>query len=400
MAPRSSTAPASSGAADDFVDRVAKLAPTISGAADQAERERRLPAELLAGLHGEGLFRLLLPRPFGGAEVDLVAFFRAIEAVAKLDASTAWCLCQANGCAMTAAYLEPAVADEIWGGDRQAVLSWGPGAKSKAVVEGDGYRVAGAWSFASGGRHATWLGGHSTVIDRDGQPRRHADGRAVVRTMLFPAERATMIDVWDVIGLRGTGSDNFTVADLFVRHDHSVAREDPAERRYQAPLYLFPAMSLYATGFAGTALGIARTMLDAFAALARDKTPRLARKALRDEGVVQAAVGRSEARLGAARAFLLSELADIWDAVVARNRLTVEQRMRIRLATTFAIQEAKGVADTAYGSAGATAIFASGPFERRFRDIHTVAQQLQGRDSHFQTVGAYLLGHPPDLTVV
>lgn len=399
MDSQSLAVPTESGTAADYLARVEGLAPTIAGAAERAERERRLPPELLAGLHSAGLFRLLLPKTFGGGEVGPPTFCQTIEAVARHDASTAWCLCQANGCAMTAAYLEPAVADEIWGRDPEGVVAWGPG-KAQAVCEDDGFRVNGNWSFASGGHHATWLGGHSTVIEADGTARRHADGKIAIRTMLFPADRAVMTDIWDVIGLRGTGSDAFAVKDLFVSHEYSVARENPSERRSEAPLYKFPAMSLYASGFSGTALGIARAMLDAFKQLASEKKPERAHEVLRDNTVVQSEVAQAEARLKAARTFLLSELTDIWEAVVASDELTVEQRMRIRLASTFAIHQAKGVADTVYDLAGATAVFASSPFERRYRDIHTVTQQLQGRKSHFQTAGAFLLGHPPDMSVI
>jgi alkylation response protein AidB-like acyl-CoA dehydrogenase len=184
-----------------------------------------------------------------------------------------------------------------------------------------------------------------------------------------------------------------------VCHDHSIVRDAPAERRYQAPLYLFPQMSLYASGFAGTALGIARAMLDAFTKLAVDKRPPLAKRTLRDTGMVQYEVAQAEARLRAARAFVLSELSDIWQEVVATNALSIENRMRIRLASTFAIHEAKAAADVAYDLAGATAIFLGNDLERRFRDIHTVTQQQQGRKAHLQSVGAFLLGLPPDLGI-
>jgi hypothetical protein len=183
------------------------------------------------------------------------------------------------------------------------------------------------------------------------------------------------------------------------RHDHSILRDDPAERRYQAPLYLFPQMSLYASGFCGTALGIARAMLASFTKLAVDKRPPLAKRTLRDTGMVQYEVAQAEARMRAARAFVLSELSDIWQEVVATMALSIANRMRIRLATTFAIHEAKAAADTAYDLAGATAIFISNDFERRFRDIHTVTQQQQGRKAHLQSVGAFLLGLPPDLDI-
>ena len=159
-------------------------------------------------------------------------------------------------------------------------------------------------------------------------------------------------------------------------------------------------MSLYASGFAGTAIGIARGMLATFRELALEKTPRMARQRLADNAVIQYQFAHAEARLRAARAYLSRELEEIWAGVVASNAVTVEDRMRIRLAATYAIHEAKESASTLYDLAGASAIFVGSGFERRFRDIHTVTQQLQGRQSHFQSVGAYLLGHPPDMAVI
>ena len=199
--------------------------------------------------------------------------------------------------------------------------------------------------------------------------------------------------------LLGTGSDAFAVDDLFVAEEYSVLREIPSERRYEAPLYQFPAMCLYAAGFAGTALGIAQSMYDSFMATALEKKPRLQRNLLSENPVVQWQTAQAKAMLESARAYLLDELNKIWADVVASGTLTVEQRMRIRLSSTYAIHQAKEAADLVYDMAGATAIFRSSPFERRFRDLHTVTQQLQGRKSHFQTVGAFLFGGELDLSV-
>lgn len=377
-----------SGIDEITVDDVARLAPAIAGAADEAERSRRLPPDLVDSLHGAALFRMLLPRRFGGAEMPLPRYMPVMEAVARVDGSTAWCLGQANGCAMASGFLDPAVSQAIWGDDPRAVLAWGPG-KGRAAPDGAGWRLSGRWSFASGMRHATWLGGMATV-EGERDPSR-------VRTLLFPADRAETADIWDVLGLLGTGSDSFSVDDLFVRDDHVYDRDEPHTRREEGTLYLFPLNAPYATGFSATALGLAGAMLDDFVALAREKTPRLAVRRLADDGAVQFEVGECRARLGAARAFLLHELEAVWDEAAAVHRVTVEHRMRIRLATTFAIREAKAVGDAVFDASGATAIFASNATQRRFRDLHTVVQQLQGRKSHIQNVGSWMLGHRPDL---
>jgi alkylation response protein AidB-like acyl-CoA dehydrogenase len=385
----------SEGLEGEVLARARALAPLLDDATDTIEASRRLSPHVVEALHDAALFRLLMPRFLAGGEVDPVTFVHVIEAIAMVDGSTAWCLCQAAGCSMVGAYLTPEIAREIFG-PRDAVLAWGPGPDARAVAVDGGYRVSGTWSFASGCRHATWLGGHAPIVETDGSARRRADGSPEARTMLFPASRAEIVDVWHVSGLRGTGSDAFTVTDLFVPRAYSVSRDDPAERRLPGALYCFPSGSLYASGFAAVALGLARTMMDALVELARDKTPRGGRRTLRDNHVVQSHVAQAEAKLRSARMFLVGSLGDIWQEVGRSGTLTLDQRMTIRLAATYAIHQAKDVADIAYQAAGSSAIFTAGAFERRFRDIHAVTQQLQGRQAHFETVGQFLLGLDPD----
>jgi len=386
------------GTGNEYVERARKLAPRIAAFADQIERERRLAEPVLDGLFEAGMFRLLLPLSLDGAEVDPVTFVTVIEEIAKADASTAWCLCQASGCSMSAAYLPPDVAFEVFGKDPRSVLAWGPGPDARAIAVDGGYRVTGMWSFASGCRHATWLGGHAPIYEIDGSLRRSAAGKVVERTMLIPAASAQIVDVWHVSGLKGTGSDAFTVSDLFVPHDYSISRDDPAERRQPGPLYCFPAGSLYASGFACVALGIARRMLDAFRALATEKTPRGFKRPLAESAVVQSQVAQAEAQLRSARGFLLSSLEEIWRAVGSTGMLTLDQRALIRLASTYAIHQAKAVADMTHHAGGATSIFIESAFDRGFRDMHAVTQQLQGRLSHFETGGRFLFGLELDTT--
>jgi len=384
----------------DPVARAASVSTHVAAMAGEVEASRSLPTALLDALHGAALFRTLLPRAFNGDETDPASYVRMLETIAREDASTAWCVGQASGCSMAAAYLRPEVAWEIWGGDPRAVLAWGAGPQGTAQVVAGGYVVTGTWGFASGGRHATWLGGHCRVIELDGLPRRGKDGELVERTMLFRKVAAQMTDTWHVMGLRGTGSDTYSVADLFVQDKYSVCRDSDDERQQPGTLYRFTTTHLYAAGFAGVALGIARGALDALLELARGKTPSATVRALRDSPVVQSQIAQSEAKLRAARALLLTTLDEAWDRAGRAEGLTLDHKMSIRLASTYAVHQAKEVTSVAYQEAGATAIFESNPFERRFRDAHSVSQQVQARTTHFETVGQHLLGLPANLRFV
>jgi len=227
-----------------------------------------------------------------------------------------------------------------------------------------------------------------------GEPRKNAAGHPEIVSMLFPAERARMLDTWNTIGLRGTASDSYSVEDLFVPDAFTGSRETPEKRRIPGPLYAIPMQGLYAVGVAGVALGIAGAMLDAFKELASRKTPRgLGR--LADSAAIQSGVAAAEARLGAGRAYALETLAAIYARAPSEGAVGVEDRARVRLAASNAIQGAIEVADWIYKRAGASAIFRGGPFERRFRDMHTLSQQMQSRDAHFETIGQVLLGSPP-----
>jgi alkylation response protein AidB-like acyl-CoA dehydrogenase len=355
---------------------------------------------VLNKLHEAGLFRLLLPRSLKGIETDPLTFFHVIKTIARADASTAWCLSQAGGCAMSAAYLDLPVAHAIFGNDPRAVLAWGPGPRVRAIECEGGYKVKGVWAFASGGRHASWLGAHCPVYQADGTPRLDANGIQQERTMLVRAGDVQWSDIWNTVGLRGTASDQFALNDFFVRSDHSITREFDKERRESGPLYRMGAGTCYQVGFAGVACGIARGALDSFVEVARNKVPRGVRVPLRENAVVQSNLAQAEVNLRAARGFVLQSMADTWKSLRAGASITVPQRINIRMAATHAIHKAREAVDFAYNAAGATAIFEDHPLERRFRDIHTVTQQLQGQLWHFETVGAWMMGVDTDLTFV
>ncbi|MBT6537418.1 MAG: acyl-CoA dehydrogenase, partial [Rhodospirillaceae bacterium] len=343
----------------DWLSRVAEVGQVAEAASNEADRSRKLVPGVMDALHAQEMFRLLLPETLGGYEMCLPDYFHVMETLASFDASTAWCTCQGNCCAMTAGYMPLDIGQEIWGSDPRAVLAWGPGQAEAQVVD-NGYRLTAKAAFASGSHYATWLGAHgSAVREADGNLRPGVGGNPEVRTLLFPAGETNIVETWDVMGLRGTGSDSYEVENLFVPEGHSVVRATMFENRPahgMSTLYAFPQMSVHAIGFAATATGTARGFIDAFLQMAQTKTPRLHTSPLRDSPVVQDDVARAEARLSAGRAWLMQEAQSAWQEVEEQASLSIRQRNRIRLAATHAIHEAKGAVDVLYDAAGTSAV--------------------------------------------
>jgi alkylation response protein AidB-like acyl-CoA dehydrogenase len=375
-----------------LIERARALAPLIAREADEIERTRRLTQPVVSALIENGLYRVLLPQSVGGAEAPPEIFMQMLEEVAKADASTAWCLGQCTVCAMTAAYLDPEPAREIFGAP-DGILAWGAIAHEVQVVPG-GYRATARWDFASGSRQASWLGAHVQIVEADGTRRRKPNGAPEVRTILFPVTSATMHDVWDVIGLNGTGTDSYSVNDLFIPEKFAALRDDPAALREQGPLYRFTTYTMFGLGFAAVSLGVARATLDAAIDLARSKKP-AGLKTMRENNAVQSAIGRTEGNLRAARAYLYATAGEVWRDLMRSGSYTEEHRAALRLASTWTIHQAASAVDAAYHMAGATAVFRANKFERRFRDMHAIAQQIQARDTHYEDVGGAILAADP-----
>ena len=383
---------------DEYVARARALVPLLDAAAPRIEAACQLPEDVLDAMHAARMFHLLVPRSIGGVELSPSIYIQAVEQIARGDASAAWCMNQQSGCSVSAAYLSEAAAREMFGGPRDA-LAWGQTPGARAVRTEGGWRLTCHGSFASGSRHCSWLGAHVPTFEADGTPRRTEDGKPIERTMLFPRARAKITDTWQVVGLCGTGSDDYEVTDLFIPDAHAIARDHPAERREPGLTYRFSSLTIYASGFAAVALGVARTVLDEFIKLARQKTQALAPSPMRDNAVIQSLIATADVRLRSARSWLILTLRDAEAGVRARggptlDELTLDERVAIRQAATFAIAQARDVVNEVYHEAGSTAIFNRLTIERRFRDINTVSQQLQGRSAHFETVGQHMLGMP------
>jgi alkylation response protein AidB-like acyl-CoA dehydrogenase len=379
----------------DPVARAHDIAAILLAEGSRIETLGQLTPTVVDALHARGLYRTLLPRQLSGYGAGLETFVKVMEILAAADASTAWCVGQASGCSMAAAYVDPAIAREIWGDDPRGVLAWGFQMEGRAKVVPGGYKVTGKWGFGSGGHHATWMGAHCHVELPDGSLLKDANGTLIERTMLLRQDQLNWSSTWDVVGLRGTGSDTYTVTGVFVPEAYTVRRDIDEERRIDEPFYRFTTTNAYACGFAAVSIGIARGMLDDLKSLAQTKKPSHTARTLRDSPVMHHLIAENEAKLRSARAFVVETIRDGWDCIQRTGAMDTENRVLMRLATTTAIRRAKEVAEFAYHEAGATAIFASNVFERKMRDIHASAQQVQGRTGHIEICGQYFLGLDP-----
>ena len=376
-----------------LLEAARELAQVAGLSADRIEADRRLPPILTGAMADAGLFRMLVPRDLGGAEMDLADFLEVVGVFAAVDASTAWCVNQNNVFATNAARMPTATAREIWS-DRRAVISNGPPTPGTvAVAVPGGYRVTGTWNFSSGMPHATWVAALSPLQDGGEEKERPAVDYERGIVLLIPKAQVEKVDVWHVSGLRGTGSLSFTATDLFVPEERSY-RVD-AEPLCDGPLYRIPTVLLFAAGFGTVALGNARAALDAAIEIARSKTPVMRTSVLMHASTTQRQIGEAEAAWASAKAYLSEAAGALWEGGRGGSGPAPEDRIRTRLAGTHAIRTGAEVVRTAYDIAGSDGIFAGNPIQRRLLDAQVITQQVQGRMTHYDTAGAYYLGLGP-----
>jgi alkylation response protein AidB-like acyl-CoA dehydrogenase len=368
------------------------LAPLIRASADEIDAKRELPRPLFEAIADAGLFHMAVPRGIGGSEVDYPTYVQVIEELGKADASTAWAVNQGATFGTFAARMAPDVARKIWIETPRAVCSNTPAPTAKALVVPGGYRVTGNQPFSTGCRHASWVAPHVTVIE-NGEPRLR-DGKPDTRYMLVPVAQAELLDTWHTKGMRGTGTHNFVVNDVFVPEERTVfPRGAPVitgGARYKIPHTLG-----FAGGDAAVAIGLARSCLEAFYEHAGKNTQRYAKGMVRDEPLVQYTIGQAEAWLRSGRAFLMEAVRDMWDEATA-GTVTMERRAALRVATTHAIRLAAQVVEAVYTLSGASAIFDGRLIQRHFQDMHVITQHVQGRLGNYELVGQVWLGLPVD----
>ena len=378
------------------LDAVRELGPKIRAMADEIEQCRRLPLQLVREMQRAGVFRMAMPRAWGGPELDFLAQIRVIEELSIPDASVGWCaMIGVDGGYMTA-YIDQAVAREMYSDlDSVTAIAFAP--LGKAVKMRNGFVVNGRWPFASGCQHASWLIGHFAIFDGD-TPRCQANGLPETRFGFLPAEECEIIDTWRTNGLRGTDSHDWTARDRFIPEEKTLNLAAPINYR-SGPLYTLPNLLLYKV--AAVCLGIGRGAINDFISLALKKPTTFKSSTgssitLRDEGYVQYTVARAEAMVSSARTFVFESFGNLWNALSIGNLPSLEQRARARLAMVNASAACTQAVQLLYKATGGSSVYSGNAFDRRLRDIQTANQHTTVSLKTWEVTGRAMLGLDPN----
>lgn len=369
--------------------RVRALAPEIRAASDEIEKTGRLTEGIVHGLRAADVFGMAMPRSMGGPELDPMTQLEVIEALGAADGSVGWVAMIGSDGGYYAAHLPPEAAEEIYA-DRNAVTASVLVPRGQARRVEGGYRVTGHWPFGSASLHAEWFVGGCVVVDEDG-PVKDDAGHPVIRMTFFRAADCRVHDNWQTTGLTGSGSNDWSVDDVFVPEAHAFSIFEPP--RFEGPLYAFPWFIV--ANAPGVSLGIARAAIDTLCALAADKVVMPGGTKLQDDLLVQTAVGHAEAELGSARAYILDATASIFETVARGEAPSMAQRAAYRLAGIHAFRTAKTVVGRMYEAGGGSALYAKSPLDRHWRDISTITQHAFANERVWSEGGRALMGLDP-----
>ncbi len=371
--------------ARDLPARAKVVAALADEHAADADAQAALAAPVVEALHREGLLGMWVPRSIrGGAELDPVSSLRVLEEVSYGDPSTGWVLMAASLAIGTgAAFLEDAAVEELFGGERLPVIAGQGTRPGMATPQAGGFLLTGSWSFASGIKHSTHI--HTLgLVEGTGEP----------RIFVLPVEKATLIDNWDVLGLRATGSIDYRIDQVFVpeAYTHPAAVQTP---RRGGPLYNIAVMGFAVLCHSGWSCGIGRRLLDELAAKVRAGVGRTG--TLASSEAFHEHYARAEGSFRAARAFIYETWESVTDTLNRGERLSTRQHTLMRLALAHATWACHDVAQFVYTSAGTVAL-RSGVIQRLFRDMHAGTQHITSAPPVIRNTGRELAGLTPGKT--
>jgi alkylation response protein AidB-like acyl-CoA dehydrogenase len=375
------------------------LSPQIRASAEEIEQARRLPASIVVALKEAGIFGMPMPRTWGGPELDPFTQFRVLETLAMADGSVAWCaMINCDGGYITA-FLDQDVARAMYP-DLQLGTAAAATPTGQAVRVPGGYRVSGRFPFASGCQHCEWIW-LGCAVTEGGAPVVDANGVPETRQCIVRISECEVLDTWYTTGLRGTGSNDLLVKDVFVEAARTFSFQDRDLIKRPGPLYAFPFM--FAAKSSPVALGIARRALDVLIETATNKAARRytvgerleSSKMMRDDVFIQDTVGRADAMLTSARAYLFEVMGDFWDTLVGGGEPTATQIARFTTMHTYVVGACVDVVQLVFKAAGGTAVYQKGPLDRCLRDVSTMNQHVIGTIRTYEMAGRLHLGLEP-----
>lgn len=375
------------------LEAVRELVPFIRAKGPEAEEARTLPLEVLARLREAGVFRMCVPRSLGGDEVDLLTGMDVLETISRADGATGWTAMLGAEAPHLFALLAPEVFQDIYRQGPDVILAGAFSAQGEARIVPGGYRISGRWSFATGSQHCHWLMANCVLL-QDGKPLPGPiPGMPATRAMLFRAEQARVLDNWRVLGLRGTGSHDFTAEDLFVPREYTLDIFTDAPK-YPGPLYVTP-VPQFAMHMSAVAVGIAQGAIDDLVAYAQAGKKRLyAATTLAESPLFRHKLGRADATLRAVRALVHAEARLLWTTASEAPEAAPALMPRIMSTLTWVAETTSEVVDACYMAMGGNAARDGTSLQRRFRDIHTLAQHGAAADSWYAESGSVVLGKP------
>jgi len=378
-------------------ERARALATLVRDGADEAERERRLSEPVAIALAEAGLYRIAAPASVGGEECTPRTQIETIEAVAEADGATGWNLMiGVENLGFLGATLPLETAHELFA-DPRLIVAGALNPLGRATPCDGGYRVTGQWPFASGCHNAHYFWGQCVLYDGDA-PAPGPGGGLQMREALVPASEIEILDTWHVSGMRGSGSHDVAIRDIFVPDERiTAAMSTPARER--GTLYRMPPLCRLAYNKVGVSTGIARAALDHFASFAAETKRRGSSKPLCDKPAAQVAMAEAEIALRSARAWVFEAVEELWDAVERGAEITTEQRAVVHLACSNAAAAAVRAVAGVHVAAGSAANFESHPLERCLRNVRVVPQHIMVSGQWLESAGGALLGQPHELPI-
>ena len=383
--------------APQIFEKLSDLAPLFRQYADEAENQRRLPQPVVDAMIDAGLFRIWKPKAYGGWETDPLTAFEFFEELSRIDSAAGWNLQLTAGIDLILQVLPDEGMDEVFSSEEEVIVAGTFQPPGQAIPVEGGYRISGHWKIATGCQYASWFLCNAIVME-EGQMKTHPDGSPFVIYAIFPSSEAEVIETWNTIGMRGTGSHDFKTEGVFVpvrRTAPMTPIERANARAYTGPLYnnfLWYAIA----ALAPVALGIAQAAIEEFVDLAKNKTPHLTAKTLKDRTVVQRQIAEAKAHYEAGRAYLHESVRETWTTAQAGKRMTMEQKMTLNSSAIFAIKAASKVVSLIHEAAGLSALRESYRLQKHWRDVNTITQHAYTSESRYESIGQLMFGLEPE----